>query len=156
MTIYTEHAGEHLDPAVVAELDRWRAENPEPKATLAQVADHVEHAREVAGVAHIGLGGDYDGTESLPIGLEDVSCYPALLAELADRGWSDADLEALTSGNILRVLQAAEDVAEPGLRRLSLPPAGHAGVPADGWCCGRTRARETDPSCVAGSGHRHL
>ena len=114
VTIYTEHAGEHLDPAVVAELDRWRAENPEPKATLAQVADHVEHAREVAGVAHIGLGGDYDGTESLPIGLEDVSCYPALLAELADRGWSDADLEALTSGNILRVLQAAEDAAEPG------------------------------------------
>ena len=114
VTIYTEHAGEHLDPAVVAELDRWRAENPEPKATLAQVADHVEHAREVAGVAHIGLGGDYDGTESLPIGLEDVSCYPALLAELADRGWSDADLEALTSRNILRVLQAAEDAAEPG------------------------------------------
>ena len=114
VTIYTEHAGEHLDPAAVAELDRWRAENPEPGATLAQVADHVEHAREVAGVAHIGLGGDYDGTESLPVGLEDVSAYPALLAELADRGWSDADLPALTSGNILRVLQAAEDVAEPG------------------------------------------
>jgi membrane dipeptidase len=114
VTIYTEHAGEHLDPAVVAELDRWRAENPEPRATLAQVADHIEHAREVAGVAHVGLGGDYDGTESLPVGLEDVSCYPALLAELADRGWSDDDLSALTSGNILRVLQAAEDVAEPG------------------------------------------
>jgi len=114
VTIYTEHAGEHLDPATVAELDRWRAANPEPRATLAQVADHVEHAREMAGAAHIGLGGDYDGTESLPTGLEDVSCYPALLAELADRHWSDADLEALTSGNILRVLQAAEDVAEPG------------------------------------------
>jgi membrane dipeptidase len=114
VTIYTEHAGEHLDPAVVAELDRWRVENPEPRATLAQVADHIEHAREVAGVAHVGLGGDYDGTESLPVGLEDVSCYPALLAELADRGWSDHDLSALTSGNILRVLQAAEDVAEPG------------------------------------------
>lgn len=114
VTIYTEHAGEHLDPAVVAELDAWRLANPEPTATLAQVADHVEHAREVAGVAHIGLGGDYDGTESLPVGLEDVSTYPALLAELADRGWSDADLEALTSGNILRVLQAAEDFADPG------------------------------------------
>ncbi len=114
VTIYTEHAGEHLDPAVVAELDRWRAENPEPRATLAQVADHIEHARDVAGVAHVGLGGDYDGTESLPVGLEDVSCYPALLAELADRGWSDDDLSALTSGNILRVLQTAEDVAEPG------------------------------------------
>jgi membrane dipeptidase len=114
VTIYTEHAGEHLDPVVVAELDRWRAENPEPRATLAQVADHIEHAREVAGVAHVGLGGDYDGTESLPVGLEDVSCYPALLAELADRGWSDDDLSALTSGNILRVLQVAEEVAEPG------------------------------------------
>ncbi len=114
VTIYTEHAGEHLDPAAVAELAAWQAENPEPTATLAQVADHVEHAREVAGVAHIGLGGDYDGTESLPVGLEDVSTYPALLAELAGRGWSDADLAALTCGNILRVLQAAEDVADPG------------------------------------------
>ena len=75
----------------------------------------MEHAREVAGAAHIGLGGDYDGTESIaarPRGRLD--CYPALLAELADRGWSDADLEALTSGNILRVLQAAEDAADPG------------------------------------------
>jgi membrane dipeptidase len=114
VTVYTEHAGEHLDPAAVAELVAWQAENPEPAATLAQVADHVEHAREVAGVAHIGLGGDYDGTESLPVGLEDVSTYPALLAELAGRGWSDADLAALTCGNILRVLQVAEDVAEPG------------------------------------------
>ena len=80
VTIYTEHAGEHLDPAAVAELDRWRAENPAPAATLAQVADHVEHAREVAGAAHIGLGGDYDGTTGLPVGLQDVSTYPALLA----------------------------------------------------------------------------
>jgi membrane dipeptidase len=78
------------------------------------VADHVEHAREVTGVAHVGLGGDFDGTEYLPAGLQDVSTYPALLAELADRGWSDADLEGLTGGNILRVLQAAEDAAEPG------------------------------------------
>ena len=88
-----------------------------PVATLGQVADHVEHAREVAGIDHIGLGGDYDGVESLPVGLEDVSSYPALLAELADRGWSDADLAALTGENILRVLQAAEDVAAPGFGR---------------------------------------
>jgi membrane dipeptidase len=114
VTVYTEHDGEHLDPAAVAELERWRVEHPAPAATLAQVADHVEHAREVAGVAHIGLGGDYDGVESLPEGLADVSCYPALLTELADRGWSDTDLAALTSGNILRVLQAAEDIADPG------------------------------------------
>lgn len=114
VTVYTEHDGEHLDPAAVAELERWRVEHPAPAATLAQVADHVEHAREVAGIAHIGLGGDYDGVESLPEGLADVSCYPALLTELADRGWSDTDLAALTSGNILRVLQAAEDIADPG------------------------------------------
>lgn len=114
VTIYTEHSGEHHEPTAAAEFAAWQAENPAPPATLAQVADHVEHAREVAGAAHIGLGGDYDGTESLPIGLEDVSTYPALLAELADRGWSDADLAALASGNILRVLQAAEDCAEPG------------------------------------------
>jgi len=117
VTVYTEHDGEHLDPVAVAELERWRAGHPAPIATLAQVADHVEHARKVAGAAHIGLGGDYDGVESLPVGLQDVSTYPALLAELAGRGWSDADLTALTSGNILRVLQAAEDVADPGFGR---------------------------------------
>ena len=83
-------------------------------ATLSQVADHVEHAREVAGVEHIGLGGDYDGVTTLPTGLHDVSTYPALLAELADRGWSDADLSGLTSGNILRVLDDAERIADPG------------------------------------------
>jgi membrane dipeptidase len=105
------------DPDALAELARWRAANPEPTATLAQVADHVEHAREVAGIDRIGLGGDYDGVEGLPVGLEDVSTYPALLAELADRGWSDADLAALTSENILRVLQTAEDVAAPGFGR---------------------------------------
>ena len=114
VTVYTEHAGEHLDPVAVAKLTAWQAENPAPRATLQQVADHVEHAREVAGVLHIGLGGDFDGVSDLPIGLQDVSTYPALLSELADRGWSDAELEALTSGNILRVLQDAEDVADPG------------------------------------------
>jgi len=114
VTVYTEHSGEHHDPAAAAALTRWRAENPAPLATLGQVADHVEHAREVAGSAHVGLGGDYDGTDTLPTGLHDVSTYPALLAELADRGWSDADLAALTGGNILRVLQAAEDAADPG------------------------------------------
>ncbi len=114
VTVYTEHDGEHLDPAAVAELERWRAEHPAPTATLRQVADHVEHAREVAGVAHIGLGGDYDGVESLPLGLADVSTYPAMLTELADRGWSDADLAGLTGGNILRVLDVAEQVADPG------------------------------------------
>ena len=105
----SEHA------AARAELERWQREHPAPTATLGQVADHVEHAREVAGVTHVGLGSDFDGVPSLPTGLTDVSCYPNLLAELARRGWSDDDLAALTSGNILRVLQTAEQVAEPGL-----------------------------------------
>ncbi len=102
------------DPDALAAFARWTEENPEPVATLSQVADHVEHARAVAGVEHIGLGGDYDGVTALPTGLEDVSRYPALLVELADRGWSDAELAGLTSGNILRVLADAERIAEPG------------------------------------------
>ena len=89
----------------------WLAANPRPEATIAQVADHVEHVREAAGVDHVGLGGDYDGCERLPAGLEDVSGYPRLLGELADRGWSQADLEKLTGRNILRVLRAAEEQA---------------------------------------------
>jgi membrane dipeptidase len=79
--------------------------------TLGQVADHIEHARDVAGINHIGLGGDYDGVDVQPTELADVSGYPRLLHELADRGWSQADLEALTGRNVLRVLRAAEDVA---------------------------------------------
>ncbi len=86
----------------------YRSRVPQPTSTVADVADHVEHVREAAGVEHVGLGGDYDGMTHPPAGLEDVSGYPRLLAELADRGWSDADLAALTSGNILRVMDEAD------------------------------------------------
>lgn len=89
----------------------WERRHPRPVATLTQVADHVEHVRAVAGVDHIGIGGDYDGTTALPAGLEDVSCYPALMEELGDRGWSEPDLAKLLGGNVIRVLRAAEDVA---------------------------------------------
>lgn len=82
-------------------------DHPRPRATVGQVADHVEHIREVAGVDHVGIGGDYDGCDTLPTGLTDVAGYPNLLAELAGRGWSDAELAALTSANILRVLADA-------------------------------------------------
>jgi membrane dipeptidase len=114
LTAHDFEASGPEDPDLLARLAAWTAANPAPVATVDQVADHVEHARDVAGVTHIGLGGDYDGVDALPEGLADVSCYPNLLAVLADRGWSDADLEALTSGNILRVLEEAERVAAPG------------------------------------------
>jgi membrane dipeptidase len=90
-----------------AELDDWVAANPMPIATIADVADHVEHITDVAGIDHVGIGGDFDGTSELPAGLSDVSCYPALFAELIDRGWSRRDCARLASGNILRVLDDA-------------------------------------------------
>lgn len=90
---------------------QWAARHPRPEATVADVVAHIEHVREVAGVEHVGLGGDYDGTSALPVGLEDVSGYPRLLAALAERGWSDTDLALLTSGNALRVLEQVEQVS---------------------------------------------
>lgn len=99
------------EPRVLEFYERYEGEHPKPVATLAQVADHVEHAREVAGVDHIGLGGDYDGVDAQPDGLADVSTYPALFAELMGRGWSDDDLAKLAGRNAIRVLRDAEAVA---------------------------------------------
>ena len=84
---------------------------PRPLATVEDVVAHVEHAREVAGIDHIGLGGDYDGVDRLPVGLEDVSCYPRLFTALLERGWSESDCEKLAGANTLRVLREAEQVA---------------------------------------------
>jgi membrane dipeptidase len=84
---------------------------PPIHVTVGEVADHVEHVRRVAGIDHVGLGGDYDGNDSWPEGLEDVSRYPYLFAELIRRGWSDGDLAKLASGNILRVMKEAEAAA---------------------------------------------
>lgn len=92
-------------------MAQWRATHPQPGTTLSDVVAHVEHVREVAGIDHVGLGGDYDGTPTLPEGLEDVTGYPRLLAALADNGWSDTDLGKLTSRNVLRTLREAEAVA---------------------------------------------
>ena len=89
----------------------FEAANPRPMATPATVADHLDHMREVAGIDHIGIGGDYDGTAFTPQGLEDVSGYPNLIAELLTRGWSQAELSKLTWGNAVRVLRDAEAVA---------------------------------------------
>jgi membrane dipeptidase len=93
-------------------MTQWDAANPAPKATLADVADHVEHVRKVAGVDHVAIGSDYDGTDNqLPVGLEDVSTFPALLAELSRRGWSEEDLRKLAGENLLRAMTRAERVA---------------------------------------------
>lgn len=97
--------------ALMAASARHAKRHPPPVATVAQVADHIEHVRAVAGVAHVGIGGDFDGCDPMPAGMEDVSGYPALIAELLDRGWSEAELAALTRGNILRVLRDAEHCA---------------------------------------------
>jgi len=94
-----------------AELDDWVRAHPMPAATISEVADHIEHVRDVAGIDHVGIGGDFDGTSELTDGLADVSCYPALFAELIDRGWSRPDCAKLANGNILRVLDDAVDSA---------------------------------------------
>ncbi|MFF4341523.1 dipeptidase [Kitasatospora sp. NPDC001540] len=98
-------------PEAMAVQRSYEAEHPRPVATAATVADHLDHVREVAGIDHVGLGGDYDGTPFTPSGLEDVSGYPVLVAELLRRGWSEADLAKLTWHNALRVLRGAETVA---------------------------------------------
>jgi len=99
-------------PAKVTEaMTAWDAAHPEPAATVAQLADHVDHIREVAGIDHIGVGADFDGMPGGPVGMEDVAGYPALFVELARRGYSQADLEKIASRNMMRVLRAAEAYA---------------------------------------------
>jgi len=97
--------------AVADSLKGWAARGP--KATLSQVADHIEHIRDVAGVDAVGLGSDFDGITEVPVGLEDVSKFPDLLAELLKRGWSEQDVRKVAGLNALRVLRAAEQVAAP-------------------------------------------
>lgn len=98
------------------EAERFRAEyearNPYPSVTAATIADHLDHMREVAGIDHLGIGGDYDGVLTTPADMPDVSGYPRLFAELLDRGWSAADLAKLAHRNVIRVLGDAEQVAD--------------------------------------------
>jgi membrane dipeptidase len=94
-----------------AALAAWEEKHPRPVTTLAQVADHIEHVRQVAGIDHVGLGSDFDGIPDTPAGLEGVDRYPALLEELMRRGWPDADIAKLAGENVLRVMAAAEKVA---------------------------------------------
>jgi membrane dipeptidase len=98
--------------AVRAEIATWRAAHPRPTASIGDVANAIEHVRQIAGVDHVGIGSDFDGIEETVVGLEDVSKYPAVFAELARRGWTDTDLKKLAGGNVLRVLAQAEQVAK--------------------------------------------
>ncbi|MFI6083663.1 dipeptidase [Streptomyces sp. NPDC051217] len=108
-----EHGAHPLDTTEAGmKIHRaFEAANPRPAATAATVADHLDHMREVAGIDHIGIGGDFDGTAFTPEGLQDVSGYPNLVAELLARRWSPEDLAKLTWHNAVRVVRAAEDVA---------------------------------------------
>ncbi len=127
----TQYAGQP-DRAGAA-LAQWLQEHPQPKTTLAQVADHVEHIRKIAGVESVGIGSDFDGIGSIPVGLEAVDKYPALFVELARRGWSDDDLAALAGNNLLRVMRQAEAVA----KRLQATEApSHATLAMDGQTAG--------------------
>ncbi|MEU6026351.1 dipeptidase [Streptomyces tauricus] len=107
------HGFHHLDTTAdgMKVHHAFEESHPRPVATVSTVADHLDHMREVAGVDHLGIGGDYDGTPFTPDGLGDVSGYPNLIAELLDRGWSKPDLAKLTWQNSVRVLAQAEDVA---------------------------------------------
>ncbi len=96
---------------VEARLAKWDAQNPAPVSTVADMADHIDHIRKVAGIDHIGIGGDFDGMPNGPAGFEDVAGYPALFVELARRGYSQQDLEKIASRNVMRALRAAESYA---------------------------------------------
>lgn len=103
-----------------AELAKWQAAHPAPVVGVADVADHVQHIRDVAGVDHVGIGSDFDGIPAAPTGLDGVDKYPVLFAELARRGWSDADLSRLAGANLLRAMEGAEAVSAR-LRTSELP-----------------------------------
>jgi membrane dipeptidase len=128
----------HLHPgapdAVAQGLDAWHRAYPAPEVTRADVADHIDHFRTVAGSLHIGIGSDFDGFVHGPVGIEDVSKYPALFAELARRGYTDEELEGIAGMNVLRALREAERVAVrlqsergPAEARISAPAAVQVG-----------------------------
>lgn len=117
------------DPeAVRAGMQAWIAAHPVPRAGVADVVAHIQHVRDVAGIDHVGLGGDFDGVGSLPDGVEGVDAYPRILAALMASGWSEADIRKLAGGNVLRVMRAVEAVA--AARRADRPSL--ARLPEDG------------------------
>jgi membrane dipeptidase len=105
---------QHPDDPQAAQraYDQWRRDNPVPRGTTSTLADHIDHVVKIAGIDHVGLGSDYDGVTSLPVGMEDVSRYPNLTAELLRRGYSDDDVRKVLGGNLIRAMRQAEQVAE--------------------------------------------
>jgi membrane dipeptidase len=99
------------EDTVKVALEVWREQHPEPPSTLAMVADHIDHIRSLIGIEHLGIGSDFEGIRHGPTGLEDVSGFPDLLAELLRRGYSDADVQQIAGLNVLRVMQQVEQVA---------------------------------------------
>lgn len=121
--LQAEHPGD--EAAVERRLAAHRAAHPFPRPTIAQVADHIDQVREVAGIAHVGIGSDFDGVPYLPVGLDDVSCYPALFTQLRERGYGDDELRAVAGRNLLRAWHDADAVGAslrtlrgPGLARI--------------------------------------
>ena len=114
---------------VEAQLAVWDAENRAPVSTISDMADHIDHIRDIAGIDNIGIGGDYDGMPNGPVGMEDVTGYPALFVELAQRGYSQEDLEKISSRNMMRVMRAAEVYAVS--QRNATPIEYAVGAPRD-------------------------
>ncbi|CAL1692473.1 hypothetical protein MMB232_02640 [Brevundimonas subvibrioides] len=114
--------------ALEAAMKPWTDAHPRPNATIADVVAHIQHVRNVAGIDHVGLGGDFDGVTSLPDGITGVDAYPAILATLMQAGWTEADIRKLAGENVLRVMRAAEAVAaskageRPSLATLPVVP----------------------------------
>ena len=113
-----------------AALDGWDRAHPAPPVTLAMVADHIEHIAKVCGISCVGIGSDFDGIPDTPVGLDGVDKFPALLAELARRGWTDADLAKVAGGNVLRVMREAEAVAKQ--LQATTPPSSATLAEVDG------------------------
>lgn len=119
------------DPRVQEEIEAWEAENPSPRATMDDVIAHIEHIRDVAGIDHVAIGGDFDGITVVVDGLEDVSTYPDLFAALVGRGWSEEELRKLAGDNILRAMREAEEAARV-LQRTTDPSTARLGPGAGG------------------------
>jgi membrane dipeptidase len=97
--------------AVTDGLAAWTGAHPIPRASVEDVVAHIQHVRDVAGIDHVGLGGDFDGVDALPDGVEGVDAYPRILAALMANGWTEADIRKLAGENLLRTLRAVEAVA---------------------------------------------